>query len=161
MTKRQQQKKTHTHKLDQKTSPEGEPRTWLSHPKTRFYLHGSSCFVFFYIFFVFCVFGRPLEKSSLTCMGAQFWRTRSAILRFFSFLKTQRKRAGWVFGPAGLQDPPTRPQDASKPRFLTHLCAIWFDLSSMTHFQKKIAMFLLIGVRSGMHFFNKTLEHWK
>ena len=40
--------------------------------KTRFYLHGSSVFAFCYFLSFFCVFGRPFENSSFTCMGAQF-----------------------------------------------------------------------------------------
>ena len=32
--------------------------------------------------FFLCVFGRPLENSSFTRMGAQFWRTPSANFRF-------------------------------------------------------------------------------
>ena len=53
-----------------------------------FYLHGSSIFVFFHVFFAFFVFlcfWGHLENSSFTCMGAQFWRTQSIIVRFFVF----------------------------------------------------------------------------
>ena len=69
--------------------------------KTRFYLHGSSVFAFCYFLSFFCVFGRPFENSSFTCMGAQFWRTRSAILCFLSFLKTQKNTSGGFSGPLG------------------------------------------------------------
>ena len=111
MTKRQQTKKQKPRKLYQKTSPDGEPRTWLSHPKTRFYLHGSSFHVFFLFLCVFCcVFGRPLENSSFTCMGTQFWRTRSAFLRFFSFLKTQKNGPGGFLGSLGSKTPPHGPK---------------------------------------------------
>ena len=64
----------------------------------------------------------------------------------------------WVgpwLGPLGSKTPPpTWPQDASKPRCLAHLCAIWSDLSSIrgAYFRKMFAAVLLIGVRSGMHF---------
>ena len=37
----------------------------------------------FLFFIIFCVCWGHLENSSFTCMGAQFWRSRSAILRFF------------------------------------------------------------------------------
>ena len=39
----------------------------------------------------FCVFGRHLENSSFTCMGAQFWRTRSTFLRFFVIFGNAKK----------------------------------------------------------------------
>ena len=39
----------------------------------------------FFAFFVFLCFWGHLENSSFTCMGAQFWRTQSIIVRFFVF----------------------------------------------------------------------------
>ena len=156
----------------QKASPKGEPRTWFSHhknSKNEVLPAWELSFRVLLFFVVFCVFGRPFENSSFTCMGAQFWRTRSAILCFSSFLKTQIKHAGWVFGPAGLQDPPTRPQDTSKPRFWHHFGSIldrfwkdfWYNFGSVfyekrcftcmgAHFSKVspyfVVSFLLAGI---------------
>ena len=45
----------------------------------------------FLFFCVFCVFGGHLENSSFTCMGAQFRRSRAAILRFLCFLEMLKK----------------------------------------------------------------------
>ena len=41
MTKRQQKRNKNNKDCTEKHPPEGEPRTRLSHPKTRFYLHGN------------------------------------------------------------------------------------------------------------------------
>ena len=88
----------------QKASPKGEPRTWFSHPKNsknEVLPAWELSFRVLLFFVVFCVFGRPFENSSFTCMGAQFWRTRSAILCFLSFLKTQKNTSGGFSGPLG------------------------------------------------------------
>ena len=45
----------------------------------------------FLFFCVFCVFWGHLKNSSFTCMGAQFWRSRSAILRFFVIFEKAKK----------------------------------------------------------------------
>ena len=133
---RKDNKKKHkkTPELYQKASPKGEPRTWFSHPKNsknEVLPAWELSFRVLLFFVVFCVFGRPFENSSFTCMGAQFWRTRSAILCFLSFLKTQKNTSGGFSGPLGSKTPHTRPQDASKRRLFAHLCAIWSDLSSI------------------------------
>ena len=93
--------------------------------KTRFYLHGSSVFAFCYFLLVFCVFGRPFENSSFTCMGAQFWRTRSAILCFLSFLKTQKNTSGGFSGPLGSKTPPHGPKTPPNHDFGTILEVFW------------------------------------
>ena len=99
-------KHNNQHTLCQKTSPEGEPRTWFSHPK----MHPGG-------------FSGPLGSKT---------------------------------PPHGPKTPPNYdfllicvPSGLICRRFLVHIV------------QKKFAMWLLIGVRSGMHFFNKTWEHWK
>ena len=48
--------------------------------------------IFYFFFCVFCDFGGHLENSSFTCMGAQFWRSRSAILRFFVIFEKAKKQ---------------------------------------------------------------------
>ena len=92
------------HELYQKASPKGEPRTWFSHPKNaknEVLPAWELSFRVLLFSVVFHVFGRPLENSSFTFMGAQFWRTRSAILCFLSFLKTQKNTSGRFSGPLG------------------------------------------------------------
>ena len=103
---RKDNKKKHkkTPELYQKASPKGEPRTWFSHPKNsknEVLPAWELNFRVLLFFVVFCVFGRPFENSSFTCIGAQFWRTRSAILCFLSFLKTQNNTSGGFSGPLG------------------------------------------------------------
>ena len=123
-------------------------------------------------------------------MGAQFSRF-VIFCRFFVFLGDPSKIAvlpawelnsvcipppnpsgnasGWVFGPAGLQDPPTRPQDTSKPRFWHHFGSIldrfwkdfWYNFGGVfyekrcftymgAHFSKVslyfVVSFLLAGI---------------
>ena len=46
----------------------------------------------FLFFRVICVFWGRLENSSFTCMGVQFWRSRSAILRFFVFFENAKNQ---------------------------------------------------------------------
>ena len=148
----------------QKASPKGEPRTWFSHPKNsknEVLPAWELNFRVLLFFVVFCVFGRPFENSSFTCMGAQFWRTRSAILCFLSFLKTQKTRrvgfrARWAPRP-------------SKPRFWPHFGSIldrfwkdfWYNFGGVfyekrcltcmgAHFSKVspyfVVSFLLAGI---------------
>ena len=51
-------------------------------------------------------------------MGAQFWRTRSAILCFLSFLKTQKNTSGGFSGPLGSKTPPHGPKTPPNHDFL-------------------------------------------
>ena len=119
-------KKKHkkTPELYQKASPKGEPRTWFSHPKNsknEVLPAWELSFRVLLFFVVFYVFGRPFENSSFTCMGAQFWRTRSAILCFLSFLKTQKNTSGGFSGPLGSKTPPHGPKTPPNHDFGTIL----------------------------------------
>ena len=114
----------------QKASPKGEPRTWFSHPKNsknEVLPAWELSFRVLLFFVVFCVFGRPFENSSFTCMGAQFWRTRSAILCFLSFLKTQKNTSGGFSGPLGSKTPPHGPKTPPNHDFGTILEVFWTD----------------------------------
>jgi hypothetical protein len=51
-----------------------------------------SCFLMFFFWFLrFLCFGGHLKNNSFTCMGAQFSKTRSIILRFFDILGNAKK----------------------------------------------------------------------
>ena len=79
-------------------------------------------------------------------------------------LRISTVHQGGPLGSLGSTTSPTHPQDASRPRSVAHVCVpsglIWhrFVVRFVVHIKKTIANSVLIGVRSGIQFFDKTSE---
>ena len=123
----------------------------------------------FVIFCRFLCFWETLRKQQFYLHGSSILENSISNFVFSQFFENAKKHVGWVFGPAGLQDPPTRPQDTSKPRFWHYFRGIldrfckdcWYNFGSVfyekrcftcmgAHFSKVspyfVVSFLLAGI---------------
>ena len=101
---------------------------------------------------------KKTQKNNTNCTKKKLPRVSHE--RGFRILKCIQVGFRTRWAPSHPQTAPRHLQTTICCSFVCHLA--WFVVDSWCIFSKtKIAMFLLFGVRSGMHFFNKTLEHWK